>query len=106
MQRIVNIDGKNYPLQNEEFALRCLLGLITHSYKDIERFKKEDMRYVLAHTESYLQGLKAAYFYMTGKDISDDEIKELANNEYNEKHKNDKEDGQYKANLMNDPFLF
>ena len=80
MQRTVNINGKEYPLQNEEFALRCLLGLITHSYKDIERYKKEDIRYTLDYTEGFLQGLKSAYFYMTGKDISDDEIKELAGN--------------------------
>jgi len=50
MQRTVNINGKEYPLQNEEFALRCLLGLITHSYKDIERYKKEDIRYTLDYT--------------------------------------------------------
>lgn len=83
MQRVVNINGKDYPLENEEFALRCLLNHIKHTYKDLETYKEKNMSYMISYTDGMLQGLKSAYYFITGKDLSDDEIKELADSKSN-----------------------
>lgn len=64
-------------LENSEFVLKCVLNHLEIKYRDLEKHNKS------AYDEGVIAGLKSAYYFITGKDLSDDEIKELADSKSN-----------------------